>query len=74
MPPKFFAQEVKALEYLECLEHGIVWKRNDEDSPRNEYSVYLTMNTKWPEGARASVKTYKKEGSPLDEAMEKQDK
>lgn len=71
MPPKFFDDEVKALEYLESLELGILWSRNTEGS-RNEYSVKVTMNTRWPEGARAGVKTYKKKESPLDEALAKQ--
>ena len=71
MPPKFFDDEVKALEYLESLELGIMWSRNTEGS-RNEYSVKVTMNTRWPEGARAGVKTYKKKESPLDEALAKQ--
>lgn len=74
MPPKFFALEVDALHYLNDLEMGILWKRNDEDEPRNKYSVALTLNTSWPEGARGKkVKHYKKEGSPIDEAMAKQD-
>ena len=71
MPPMFFDDEVKALEYLESLELGILWSRNPEGS-RNEYSVKVTMNTRWPEGARAGVKTYKKKESPLDEALAKQ--
>ena len=71
MPPKFFDDEGKALEYLESLELGILWSRNTEGS-RNEYSVKVTMNTRWPEGARAGVKTYKKKESPLDEALAKQ--
>ena len=74
MPPKFFAREKDALEYLECLEIGIMWKRNEEEDARNKYSVALTMNTTWPEGARGKgTKRYKKQGSPLDEAMAKQD-
>ena len=71
MPPKFFDDEVKALEYLESLELGILWSRNTEGS-RKECSVKVTMNTRWPEGARAGGKTDKKKESPLDEALEKQ--
>ena len=71
-PPKFFSSEKQALKYLDDLEIGILWERNEEEDARNEYSVRLTLNTSWPEGARAGVKNYKKQGSPLDEAMEKQ--
>lgn len=74
MPPKFFVLEAVALQYLDDLEVGILWKRNEEDEPRNKYSVVMTLNTSWPEGARGKqVKRYKKEGSPIDEAMAKQD-
>ncbi len=52
MPPMFFTTEVDALEYLESLERGIMWKRNDEENSRNKYSIVHLKATKWPEGAR----------------------
>jgi len=81
MPPMFFASEAAAVKNLDDYEQGILWRRNEENDPyygRNTYSVLLTLNCNWPEGARGSVacgeeiKPYNKKESPVDEALAKQ--
>lgn len=52
MPPKYFTSRQEAHYYFESMEVGILWRKNDEGS-RNQYSVFATLNCKWPEGARA---------------------
>lgn len=73
MPPKFFVKEEDAVAHLDTYEAGILWTRGVKDT--NTYTVYLTLNTQWPEGARKTIKKkYSTGAHPLDKALAKQNK